>query len=170
MGARGSVVGWGTTATSRKVAGSIPDVTGFFYLPNPFSRTMDLGSTQPLTETSTRNLPGVKGRPAHKADNPTTICETSRKSGSPDVSQPYGPPRPVTGIALPFYGSQMLPSLTRIAKWYDYSVSPTASGGEEIDWRMELLQKRHVLVSLWKESTCNKVLIVEEWHTIYRIQ
>jgi hypothetical protein len=36
---------------------------------------MDLGSTQPLTEMSTRNLPGDKGRPARKADNHTAICE-----------------------------------------------------------------------------------------------
>jgi hypothetical protein len=28
---------------------------------------MALGSTQPLTEMSTRNLPGGKERPAHKA-------------------------------------------------------------------------------------------------------
>jgi hypothetical protein len=28
-----------------------------------------LGSTQPLTEISTRNLPGGKGQPARKADN-----------------------------------------------------------------------------------------------------
>jgi hypothetical protein len=34
-----------------------------------------LGSTQPLTEMSTMNLPGVKGRLAHKADNLTAICE-----------------------------------------------------------------------------------------------
>jgi hypothetical protein len=34
-----------------------------------------LGSTQPLTEMSTRNLPGGKGRPARKADNLTAICE-----------------------------------------------------------------------------------------------
>jgi hypothetical protein len=43
------------------------------------SRTVALGSTQPLTEMSTRNLPGEavggKGRPAHKADNLTAICE-----------------------------------------------------------------------------------------------
>jgi hypothetical protein len=36
---------------------------------------MALGSTQTLTEISTRNLPGVKGRPAHQADNLTAICE-----------------------------------------------------------------------------------------------
>jgi hypothetical protein len=32
-------------------------------LPNPSSRTMALGSTQPLTEVSTRNPFGCKGRP-----------------------------------------------------------------------------------------------------------
>jgi hypothetical protein len=39
------------------------------------SRTMALGLTQPLTEMSTRNLPGGKGRLAREADNLTTICE-----------------------------------------------------------------------------------------------
>jgi hypothetical protein len=34
-----------------------------------------LGSTQLLTEMSTRNLPGVKGQPARKANNLTAICE-----------------------------------------------------------------------------------------------
>jgi hypothetical protein len=38
---------------------SFPDEVEFFNLPNPSSRTMALGSTQPLTEMSTRNLPGV---------------------------------------------------------------------------------------------------------------
>jgi hypothetical protein len=53
-----------------KVAGSSPDEVDFFFnLPNPFSRTMALGSSQPLTEMSSRNLPGSKGRPARKADN-----------------------------------------------------------------------------------------------------
>jgi hypothetical protein len=31
--------------------------------------------SQPLTEMSTRNLPGGKGRPARKADNLIAICE-----------------------------------------------------------------------------------------------
>jgi hypothetical protein len=35
---------------------------------------MALGSTQPLTEVNTRNLPGGKGRPARKTDNLTAIC------------------------------------------------------------------------------------------------
>jgi hypothetical protein len=42
---------------------------------NPFSRTMALGSTQPLTEMCTRDLSRGKGRPARKADNLTAICE-----------------------------------------------------------------------------------------------
>jgi hypothetical protein len=58
-GARGSVVGWGTMLQAWRVAVSIPDeVTGFLNWPNPSSRTMALRSTQPLTEMSTRNLPG----------------------------------------------------------------------------------------------------------------
>ena len=44
-------------ATNRKVAGSIPDgVIGNFHWHNPFDRTMALGSTQPLTEMSTRRI------------------------------------------------------------------------------------------------------------------
>ena len=42
---------------SRKVAGSIPDgVIGIFHRHNPSDRNMALGSTQPLTEMSTRNI------------------------------------------------------------------------------------------------------------------
>jgi hypothetical protein len=36
---------------------------------------MALGSTQPLTEMSTRKRPRGKRLPAHKADNLTDICE-----------------------------------------------------------------------------------------------
>jgi hypothetical protein len=37
---------------------------------------MAQGSTQPLTEMSTRNLPGSQERPARKADNLTDICDS----------------------------------------------------------------------------------------------
>jgi hypothetical protein len=47
----------------------IPDEVDFFNLHNLSSRTMTLGSTQSLTEMSTRNLPVGKKRPAHRADN-----------------------------------------------------------------------------------------------------
>jgi hypothetical protein len=42
---------------------------------NPSSRTMALGSTQLLTEMSTRYILGDKVRPALKTDNLTVICE-----------------------------------------------------------------------------------------------
>jgi hypothetical protein len=49
---------------------------------------MALGSSQPLTEMSTRNLPGFKGLPARKADNLTAICEpTVQKKLGASTSQ-----------------------------------------------------------------------------------
>jgi hypothetical protein len=51
-----------TCSPGRKVASSFPDeLLEFFNLLNPSSRNMALRSTQPLTEMSTRNLPGGKG-------------------------------------------------------------------------------------------------------------
>jgi hypothetical protein len=47
----------GALRYNRKVADSIPDyVTGIFHWHNPSGRTVALGSTQPLTEMSTRNI------------------------------------------------------------------------------------------------------------------
>jgi hypothetical protein len=58
---------------------------------------MALGSTQPLTEMSTMNIPGSEGRPAHKADNLTAICE-------PIVYKNVGASTsgPLQGYLLPF--------------------------------------------------------------------
>ena len=54
-GAPGGAVGWGTA--SRKVASSIPHgVIEIFHWHKPSGLTVALGSIQPLTEMSTRNL------------------------------------------------------------------------------------------------------------------
>jgi hypothetical protein len=67
----------------------VPDEVDFFNLPNPSSRTMALGSTQSLTEMSTRNLLGGKRRPGRRADKLAAICgPTVRKCGSLNLSQP----------------------------------------------------------------------------------
>jgi hypothetical protein len=59
-GARGSVVGWGTMLQSGSSLFESRMRWIFFNLPNPCSRTMALGSTQLLTEMSTRKFPGGK--------------------------------------------------------------------------------------------------------------
>jgi hypothetical protein len=58
---------------------------------------MVLRSIHPLTEISTRNLPGGKGRPGPKADNLTAICKqiVIKKCVSLDVSLTYEPSQSV---------------------------------------------------------------------------
>jgi hypothetical protein len=74
------------------------EVDFFLNLPDPSCRTMALGSTQPLTEMSTRKFPGGKKRPARRADNLAAIYEPNVCiCGSLNLSQPKGPPWPVQG-------------------------------------------------------------------------
>jgi hypothetical protein len=79
-GACSSVVGWGTMLQAGRswVRSLMRSLDFSIYLILP-AALWPLWSTQPPTELSTRNLPGGKGRPARKVDNPTAICESTVK-------------------------------------------------------------------------------------------
>jgi hypothetical protein len=88
---------------NRKVAGSIPDgVIRIFHSHNPFNRTMALGSTQPLTEMSTRGLPGGKGGRCVGLTTLPPYCAIVMKSGNFNFLEPSGLLQACNGTALPF--------------------------------------------------------------------
>jgi hypothetical protein len=108
-GSRGSVVGWDNVLQAGRSRFRSPMSTLDFSIDLMLSDALwAVGSSQPLTEKSTRNLPGGKGRRARKADI-TAICRLSVKCGSFDVSQPCGPPRllPISVWPIQSFGTQM---------------------------------------------------------------
>jgi hypothetical protein len=93
QGVGGSAVGWGTTLLTGRSRDRIPDEVDFsIYLILP-------AALKPLTEMSTRNIPGGEGRPARKADNLITICEpiVYKNVGASTSHSPMGLHGPLQG-------------------------------------------------------------------------
>jgi hypothetical protein len=74
----------------------------FFNFSNPSSPSMALGLTQPLTEMSTRMIPGGVNHDQHirLTSSLPPVSQLSRKYVILDILQPYRPPWPVRGIDL----------------------------------------------------------------------
>jgi hypothetical protein len=92
-------------ATSRKVAGLIPDgFIGIFHWHNPSGRTMALGSTQPLKEISTRNTSwGDKdGRCVGLTTLPPSCADCLEILEASTSWNPQGFFRPVMGLLYRF--------------------------------------------------------------------
>ena len=98
----GLLLPWSHCAASRKAAGSISHgVIGIFHQHNPSGCTMSLGSTQSLTELSTRNtsravkVPCAWGWQPYHLHVPIVL-----KSGSLNLLEPSGPVQACNRIAL----------------------------------------------------------------------
>jgi hypothetical protein len=91
-------------ATRRKVAGSIPDgITGTFHWPNFSDQNVTLGSNQPLTEISIKNISWDKDDGyVRLIILPPFMSRFSWNSGSLNLLEPQSPVQYCTGIALPY--------------------------------------------------------------------
>ena len=106
-GVRGGAVGWGTAVQAGRSRVRFPMVSLEFFIDIILPATLwPWGSTQPLTEMSTRNIFWGLRRPVRRADNLTTfMCRLSWNLGTSTSRNPQGLSRAVMGLLylLPLY-------------------------------------------------------------------
>ena len=92
-------VGWGTALQARRSRVRFPMVSlEFFICHNLSGRTVSLGSNQPLTEMSTRNIySGVKTAVAY-GWRTSLMCRLSWNLGASNSSNSQGLSRPLQGL------------------------------------------------------------------------
>jgi hypothetical protein len=89
MGARGSVVGWGTMLQAGRSPVRAPDEVNFFNWPNLSSRTMALGVDSASNRNEYQEFSWGKKRPVRRIDNVAAIyVPIVWKCGSLNLSQP----------------------------------------------------------------------------------
>ena len=102
LGALGGAVSWGTALQAGRSRLRFPMVSlEIFHCHNPSGRTMAPGSTQPLTEMSTRNISwGVKAAGAYGWQPYHLHVPIVLKSGSLNLLEPSGPVQACNGGLL----------------------------------------------------------------------